>query len=540
MTNLNSPTRLELANTFSSFLPMERVNRTFLPQNRESKRHKFERKYGMLYTGVSVAAGGGILYALHRGGQLFNFTNFLKKHFTKYQAKTFNKLGEYPFFQKIRYATGSGISYVSQKMLEFGNIVGNMNPFKDIAFNRFTGKIGLNPFLDRVTAFFTKSAKKLTLSKYERAGEDLLKFRNCLGEVITKLNAKGGANKALAEKLAGYSHDLEEEMQKIVGQNFTQRFDNTVSMLNNHTEEQFLEVFKRSKDKSFFGTLFEKVKECGDFLPAKVMEKYKNLLFKDLNGSKMKISNSILDLCQTLSKSIDDIFYSAPFKNEKISQSYLKIRDLLTQFKDPSILKGKRAIIRANLIKELEKASIEFSAMQNGNTKTTALNHLIKIISEDKKGMVEEAVSLCKALKKTDPELYKELIKTRNQFQHSFNEAINFETDKTYRKLLDFSLHSLPTDFLTIFAGIGGVGYVLANRRKSRREKMRTNIEKGIPVLGGIAVSFLSNMRMVASGTGAIFLGLVSGIALNRIGRTINHYYMKKEFEEKMKNRNIA
>ena len=187
MTIFSIPTRTELAKTFSPFLSGDKDVRLALPLGPESKRHKFERKYGMLYTGASVVAGGGVLYALHKGGGLFSVTDFLKKSYLKLQVKAFKKLNEYRIFNRIRHATNIGISYLGQKTLEVGNFIGNMNPFKDIAFDRFCQKIKIKSMFDKLTALFTKSAKKLTASKYERAGEDLLAFQNCLKEVAEKV-----------------------------------------------------------------------------------------------------------------------------------------------------------------------------------------------------------------------------------------------------------------------------------------------------------------------------------------------------------------
>ena len=544
MTSFNIPTKTELAKTFSPFLSGDKDTRLALPLGPESKRHKFERKYGMLYTGASVVAGGGVLYALHKGGGLFSITDFLKKSYLKLQVKAFKKLNEYKFFQRIRHATNIGISYIGQKTLEFANFVGNMNPFKDIAFDRFCQKIKIKPMFDKLTSFFTKSAKKLTMSKYTRAEKDLLLFQKCLREIAEQVKntelwgvSTGRIQGSkLADDLIVLSQQISDELQKITGQNFTNRFDKTVSMLNSNSERKFLASFRRNSGVSLFRQIVDKIKECGDFLPKKIMEPDKKVLYQDLMASKKLISNSILDLYQTLSKSVDDVFYGVPFSNQKLSKSYLKIRDLLDEFKSPLLYDTKRAETRAQLISALEEAFVEFSPLPNAQAKQNVLRNLIDTVKTDRRGLVEESVHLCKVLKESNPALYERLLKARNEFQKSFNDAVNFETQKTYGKMLDFSLHSLPTDMVTISLGIGGAGYALHQHKKSKKERMKNNLEKGIPVLGGIAVSFLSNMRMVASGVGALFLGVISGIALNRIAKTANDFYWKHEREKNKKN----
>ena len=58
-------------------------------------------------------------------------------------------------------------------------------------------------------------------------------------------------------------------------------------------------------------------------------------------------------------------------------------------------------------------------------------------------------------------------------------------------------------------------------------QKISLNLKNGIPILGGLIVSFLSNMRLIASGPGAIALGVISGFILNRLGNVANNKYVK-------------
>ena len=161
--------------------------------------------------------------------------------------------------------------------------------------------------------------------------------------------------------------------------------------------------------------------------------------------------------------------------------------------------------------------------------KAKQIEELLQLVLSDKRGAIEEAVSLCKVLKGRNQNLYNELISARNKFQKSFNNAIDFETDKSYRKMLDFSLHSLTTDLFTQGIGIGTIGYILANRKKTAKEKIPSILKEGIPIVGGLAVAFLCNLRQVASGPGALFLAALSGLALNRIGTVISKKYVENE-----------
>ncbi len=540
------PTLDDLANTFAPFLDRERVNQTALPRKPETRRDKFERKYGMVYTAGAVLAGIGIFCALRKGGKIFDFKKFAQQHLQIYSARTreaFKRFNEYPFLQKARLRTASGISKVGQWLLNTGNFIGNLNPFKDIAFDKITKVLMIKPIFDKIQKIFTKSAKRLSFSKYTTAAKDLKSFTDTLQEAIgtikkspsLKFGGKTIDTNALAETLSNNSKEMLSQMRGISDKTFSGRFDRTVELLNQNSEKEFLKAmagFKNYEGQSFFGKIYSKVKETGDFIPAKIMEPHRKDLYEKLLSSKQKLSNNILDLYQNLSKSVDNIFDSNCINDDGLRQSYLKLRDLLVKFREPAKYGVKRGEVRTALTNTLNNAVYQFERKGGSTEKAHALKSLVNLISSDKKGLVEETVSALKVLKETSPELYNKLIQQRNTFQKSLNEAISFETEKTYRKLLDFSLHSLPTDFLTMGIGAGGVAFVLANRKKSRREKISVNLEKGIPVLGAIVVSFLSNIRQVASGTGSIFLGIISGIILNRIGRTINHIYLKAGKQE--------
>lgn len=546
MLNLNRPNTTELAKTYASFITEERINQTALPEKvatekkieRKKKRDKFEKKYGLAYTGASIAAGAGIIYALKNGGSINKFTTIAKQHLTRYSAKKMEALKNFsdvPLLQKIRIKTGLAFSYVAQKILEFGNFVGNFNPLKDIAFDKFTEKIKVKPLLDKITKSFTKSAGKLSFSKYQKASKQLTEFQNVLQEVAEELRAKAGfassldAQKAsrLADKLDNLSANMTQEMSNIAGANFVQRFKDTVKTLNSLSQKEFLNELKNANGDTVLQKLSSMTKSFKEFVPAVVMKKHHDELFAYLHKSKQALSNNVLDLYANASKTLDDVFYNNTLKSDTLRGHYVKLRNLLSQLKEPSLYEVKRAQIRAEIIKELNSSIVSFEANSKNAGKVGILKDLIKKIETDSKGLVEEAVSSCKELKTTNPELYRRLLISRNKFQKSLSNAVGFETEKSYRKLLDFSLHSVPTDLLTITAGMGTLGAIAINDKKSRQEKISLNLKNGIPIIGGLLVSFLSNIRLIASGPGAIALGVISGLILNRLGSIANNKYVK-------------
>ena len=90
-----------------------------VPTQKEIKKDKFERKYGMLYTTGAVAVTAGVLYALHRGGKLTNIAQYMKQLTNRLSAKTLEKIKNsisLNFFQKIRLNIAAGITNVLRNM----------------------------------------------------------------------------------------------------------------------------------------------------------------------------------------------------------------------------------------------------------------------------------------------------------------------------------------------------------------------------------------------------------------------------------------
>ncbi|MCR4881692.1 MAG: hypothetical protein K6A44_07065 [bacterium] len=533
----NRPTNEELSKTFAVFIPENRRDTITLPQTKESMKDKFERKYGMLYTAGTIAAGAGILFALHRGGKLGNFTQYVKKHVTSLHAKALEKMensSSLDWFQRIKLGLMVNTSKFLRKLQGFGNI----NPIKDIVVDRGLIKmedklhIKGKTFFDRITNFFIKYGKKLAGSKYKKPAADLSAFRTTLDKAIHEIEKlspeaiSGHTPSQLAVKLRELSSLSDRELKTVID-GFGNRFDGMVKVLQENSENRFLSSLKSARGSTVGEKFFNKIRELGDFIPTREMKGYHKAIFAPLNRSKMAISNSILDLHKNLSTALDNIFYNDCLHRPELRKNYLALQKHLKAFLNPKTSNIARNNTRGQLLEELRKTAENFQKLMPDSDNSLKIQELISLVQADKRGAVEEAVHLCKILKSKNPSLYNELVAARNKFQKSFNNAIDFETDKSYRKMLDFSLHSLTTDLFTQAVGVGTIGYILANRKKSAKEKLPAILKDGIPVAGGLAVAFLCNLRQVASGPGSLFLAIVSGFALNRIGSIISNKYVQ-------------
>ena len=535
----NRPTQEDLSKTFAVFSTQNRMETAHELAKKDIKKDKFERKYGMLYTAGAVAVTAGILFALHRGGKLTNIAQYMKQLTNRLSAKTLEKMknsSSLNFLQKIRLNIAAGITNVLRSLQGLGNI----NPVKDIMVDRAfvtiqqKTPIKAKTFFDRITDIFVNYGKKLAASKYNKPQTDFNSFKTILNKAISEVEKlpndalSNTTPSTLALKLREFLTVSEKEFNSIKS-GFGARFDGMVKVLKDNSENKFVSAITSANGKTNREKFFNKVKELCEFIPTKEMKPYYKDIFTPLFNSKRKISNSVIDLHKSLLTSLDNIFYNKSLQNQELRQNYVNLRDLLNKFLKPKKYNVQRAVIRDSIKSELQKTIANFKKFmpESGNDKQ--VEELLSLVSQDSRGAVEEATSLLKVLKNYNPELYKNLISARNKFQKSFNNAIDFETDKSYRKMLDFSLHSLATDLFTQAIGIGTIGYIVANRKKTAKEKIPAVLKEGIPVAGGLLVAFLCNLRQVASGPGSLFLAVISGFALNRIGSIVSKKFVEND-----------
>lgn len=552
-----APTQEQLLNTFAPFTDEKRMDRTFSPQSylpaknkQELKRDKFEKKYGMLYTSAAVVVGGGILFALGRGGKLFSLKKFIKKLTDTKIANKIKKMTQTEGMEQAKAKTSLFMSFSWGKLRRGVNIMANFNPLKDIGVATLCEKMKLKPVFNKITEFFTKQGKKLTRAKYYKPQQDLAIFRENLSKAINMLE-KMDAEKFIKnskslkfsktetiERLRKILTSTDEQMLSIVGK-FDSRFDDTVALLNGSAKQRFLDIVKDQKGNKLFSwkLLNQKVDEFGDFIPEKIMEKDKAKIYADLFSSKTILSNNVLDVHKAASKKWDDIFFNDLLKNPDVRKMYYNVKDLLEKFKNPKDSGfASRRDVQAHLLWELRKIS-KSNAIEK--PQANAVKDLIKYIRTNKKGAVEEAVSLCRVLQEADPKLYKTLVNNRNAFQSSFAKAIEFETEKNYGRLLDFSLDAVPSDVISQVASIGGIAWIVADRKKSKEQKVSANLKMGIPLIGGLTVSALCNLRQVASGVNAILLGLITSVILNRIGNVTDKKYQNYVLKKNALNQTV-
>ena len=111
----------------------------------------------------------------------------------------------------------------------------------------------------------------------------------------------------------------------------------------------------------------------------------------------------------------------------------------------------------------------------------------------------------------------------------NMNKAISSE-NQVYEKLAELRVGSAPTDVVGILGPAALAALVVANS-KDRDERISRTLTGGVPIIGGIGMSYYGTLR---GWTGAknLILGLVTGWVLNIIGEQTDSYVKNYRVEQ--------
>ena len=120
---------------------------------------------------------------------------------------------------------------------------------------------------------------------------------------------------------------------------------------------------------------------------------------------------------------------------------------------------------------------------------------------------------------------FQKLQKEVRESVKSLDTSIRIESVEYFDKLRDLTLGSAPTDILTFLVGFGSLGIGLAST-DDRDTQASVALKYGIPAIGGMLTSMVVT-SMLVSGLKSHFVGLISGLILNKAG-TITDKYRKE------------
>lgn len=212
--------------------------------------------------------------------------------------------------------------------------------------------------------------------------------------------------------------------------------------------------------------------------------------------------------------------FSETARNERFAQTKQALAGLFEiifeQIKHPiAFLKRAKGCFIAE--KEASKAKGKLQEIVKG--------HKDKIISEDKKGGIDEIMDIYRQhLKPAD---YERLQKSVNKSLKTFNKAINLESDKLFDKVRDLQLGSASHDVLAFLASLGLIGWGVS-KADTKDEKISVTLKYGIPAISGVIIAMGCTVGLIASGP-SLLIGLASTIPIHMIGDAIDNVIKKRQ-----------
>lgn len=137
-----------------------------------------------------------------------------------------------------------------------------------------------------------------------------------------------------------------------------------------------------------------------------------------------------------------------------------------------------------------------------------------EILGSNQRGTLDEILDIYEKL--LPEKEFRKLKKDVRGAVKSLDSSIKIESVEYFDKLRDLTLGSAPTDILSILLGFGSLGIGLANT-DDKDTQISIALKYGIPAIGGMLTSMVVT-SMLVSGLKSHFVGLISGLLLNKAG----------------------
>ena len=482
---------------------------------------KEDRRKAMLIGGTALIAGGGAL--------------FFSKGFVKFAKKGLDSLKEFlegkleassvDNSKKKTSFYESSIRRVNS-FIQKSESINNINSVKDILFmklmykTRPTRKIhkAISGFFERLSLNTVRSSYKKTQKNFDK----MYKTFDNLDEYILKTSpnetVEFKGERLTKKELVEKARDYRESVKMVVGSFIS---DNTQQVRFKYIKGATSELYSKFWDESFKGfwtkdNKFRRKEMWQTFIAAEQIKGNKTDLAENVAFARNMLSYTDSEKTAFLSGYIKNL-------NSLVSADDAAGIDMMKRIewfaKDPAILKDNKDA----LLKEVEKFE-QHKMFENLDEKTAKLRQKDKdvnirlirnMVRDNATGELQDMIDIYYKL--VPFELAKSgAAKSAQKAVKSFDKSVNLEIGEFFDKERDLEIGSAPTDVLTILFSGGMITYGLG-RAKSSDEKKSVMLKSGIPIVGAVATSLISATKLISGGK-SIALGILSGIALNRIG----------------------
>ena len=489
--------------------------------NIEEEKKKKEHKLGKTIALSALAVGFGTL-AIFSGGLNKGATKYLNK----WRITLEQKLAKGSKYQNFyRYALGKVESFLAKT-----ESINNFTTFKDVICQRLMyGKNGQRTFTRKIhegiTKFFNKISRSTVNSSYATTQNKFSKLTERFTEVNEEILRKNPTDTVTANIINGLNSKIS-SMNKNLEKGFgiNARTDR-LKEVNQATDGLFdffwnasLGDVKNFKSKNMWQT----------YIGENYMAPAKKKLAKDTRHLRRVISHNITDSYKASSGMLEDIQKLANPSDLETNKVINEVRQSIIKYKK---LAGadeatQRADLCKNISQKLRELNESFTSVApeqkyDESTLKSVTEHIARIedaLSNNSKGELQEILTTYKSLLPR-----KEYLKLKSAVADavkSLDKSIDIETVQYVDKARDLKLGAAPTDVLSILTTIGAVGYYL-NKSDGKDEKISSALKYGIPAVGAIATSLLCTAKLISGGK-AMFFGLASGWAINKVGELVD------------------
>lgn len=509
------------------------------PQNQpdrftpKTQKEKKKMSFGAKIALSALSAGATVLLlmkGLPKGAykKLDQLSEKLQTKFLNEKAKgNLNKLSEFYSFSLNKLSSFLGKSkainnFVSIKDITFEKIM-SKNKYTQKIHRKITevyesiGRRTVNKTFDK-----TKTNIFALFQKFEDADDILLSKR---ANEVLEIN---GVKKTVQEWIDEDIELLKKSISRTWNTNFGKsrreaRFKQIQSAVKNLSDEVWEETgghWRNTTKRELYET----------FIAEEKLADKKTALIKAAKQARSQITRDVNDNYKDVTNILDNITTSINLKDAKSRAIIQEIRNILSDYKKLSGISEieQRPIINQKIIQKVNdlleqvnstKATFKYNSKVlnriNSNTKD-----ITQIVNSDKKGDMQEILTIYKHIFGKDSQEYLQLKSAVRATSDKIDSAILMETDQFFDMMRDLKLGSAPTDILTILAAIGGIGIGLS-KSENKDEKYSVLLQAGIPAIGAIATSLYFSASLVSGGKSMLY-GALSGLLISKAGQKLD------------------
>lgn len=491
-----------------------------------SKKTKRDRK--KLFGIIGISVGSGLLLTLialltlskgssgHLSNKFRHLSNKIKSTIQELSVET----------EKLTLSQKMKLRFIKtiQPITDILQASSNFTAVKDSVSHKLLKKFRMETMVTKINKFFKNNVVLKTKNDaYQKAELSILEFCNFLNKVSDE--SQNPLFKQNADKL------LDMYAKTFSTTAHFKRSEQAWQSMQGLDVRVYNKLFKQD------GGFFKNIKQLKSYVTMDMVANERKNLVRELFAAKSAISNDVDDVYTLIKQAFNDLKLDINPKNEKAVGLVKEITEL---FRNAKKLSGKNEIsTRQELTLKVKKLLLELRAATDsfGDDKKTVSNvtskieNLFECLSDKsmRKGFAQDIITNLK----DDPEQYFQAKKLMDKMNDKLNVAVASEVT-AFEKLAELQVGSVPTDILGILVP-SAIATGLIINSDDKNERISTTLTQGIPILGGIGVSYYGTTRGF-TGVKNLILGIVTTLALNTFGTKADELfkkYMEKQNELK-------